>query len=77
MYKILIRKGNSTKPIYYYYTVTSTDTEGEIITEVYTTENLTELESTVENLLELFKISDIKVVKELDIDVLLSINETE
>ena len=75
MYKILIRKGNSTKPIYYYYTVSSTTEEGEVITEDYETDDLQELESTVEGLLELFKLSDIKVIKELDIDVLLSINE--
>lgn len=75
MYKILIRKGNSTKPMYYYYTVSSTTEEGEVITEDYETDDLQELESTVEGLLELFKLSDIKVIKELDIDVLLSINE--
>ncbi len=75
MYKILIRKGNSTKPMYYYYTVSTTTEEGEVITEDYETDDIQELESTVEGLLELFKLSDIKVIKELDIDVLLSINE--
>lgn len=75
MYKILIRKGNSTKPIYYYYTVSSTTEEGEVITEDYETNDLQELESTVEGLLELFKLSDIKAVKELDIEVLLTVND--
>jgi hypothetical protein len=75
MYKILIRKGNSTKPIYYYYTVSSTTEEGEVITEDYETDDLQELESTVEGLLELFKLSDIKAVKELDIEVLLTVND--
>jgi hypothetical protein len=75
MYKILIRKGNSTKPIYYYYTVSSTTEQGEVITEDYETDDLQELESTVEGLLELFKLSDIKAVKELDIEVLLTVND--
>jgi len=75
MYKILIRKGNSTKPIYYYYTVSSTTEQGEVITEDYATDDIQELESTVEGLLELFKLSDIKAVKELDIEVLLTVND--
>lgn len=75
MYKILIRKGNSTKPIYYYYTVSSTTEEGEVITEDYETDDLQELENTIEGLLELFKLSDIKAVKELDIEVLLTVND--
>jgi hypothetical protein len=75
MYKILIRKGNSTKPIYYYYTVSSTTEQGEVITEDYETDDLQELENTIEGLLELFKLSDIKAVKELDIEVLLTVND--
>ena len=75
MYKILIRKGNSTKPIYYYYTVSSTTEQGEVITEDYATDDIQELENTVEGLLELFKLSDIKAVKELDIEVLLTVND--
>jgi hypothetical protein len=73
MYKILIRRGNSTKPIYYYYQVSETDEQGVVSLVDYETDDINKLTDTVQELIELFKLSDIKPVKELDVEVLLSI----
>jgi len=75
MYKILIRRGNSTKPIYYYYQVSETDEQGVVSFVDYETDDIEQLTHTVQGLLELFKLSDIQPVKALDIEVLLDINE--
>jgi len=75
MYKILIRRGNSTKPVYYYYQVSETDEQGVVSFVDYETDDIQQLTDTVEGLLELFKLSDIQPIKVLDIEVLLNINE--
>ena len=75
MYKILIRKGNSTRPIYYYYQVSNVNENEELVTSDYETDDIGELSNTVKNLLELFKLSDIVPIKALDVEVLLDVVE--
>ena len=80
MYKILIKKPQLPKDTFTFYSeTTSTVNEetGEVtkITAIYKTDNLTDLAEKYQSLLASYTTTEIKVVEDLDIDMVVNIND--
>ena len=80
MYKILIKKPQLPKDTFTFYSeTTSTVNEetGEVtkVTAIYETDNLTDLAKKYQSLLASYTTTEIKVVEDLDIDMVVNIND--
>ena len=80
MYKILIKKPQLPKDTFTFYSeTTSTVNEetGEVtkVTAIYETDNLTDLAKKYQSLPASYTTTEIKVVEDLDIDMVVNIND--
>ena len=80
MYKILIKKPQLPKDTFTFYSeTTSTVNEGtgEVtkVTAIYETDSLTDLAKKYQSLLASYTTTAIKVVEDLDIDMIININD--
>ena len=80
MYKILIKKPQLPKDTFTFYSeTTSTVNEGtgEVtkVTAIYETDSLTDLAKKYQSLLASYTTTEIKVVEDLDIDMIININD--
>ena len=80
MYKILIKKPQLPKDTFTFYSETTStvnDETGEVIktTAIYETDNLSDLADKYQALLATYTTAEIKVVEDLDIDMVVNIND--
>ena len=80
MYKILIKKPQLPKDTFTFYseTTSTVDEETEEVTKVtaiYETDSLTDLAGKYQSLLASYATTEMKVVEDLDIDMIININD--
>ena len=80
MYKILIKKPQLPKDTFTFYSETTStvnDETGEVIktTAIYETDNLSDLADKYQALLATYTTAEIKVVEDLDIDMVVNISD--
>lgn len=80
MYKILIKKPQLPKDTFTFYSETTStvdDATGEVAktTAIYETDNLTDLAEKYQSLLATYTTTEIKVVEDLDIDMIINISD--
>ena len=80
MYKILIRKPQLPKDTFTFYSETTSTVDGETgevskTTAIYETDNLSNLADKYQALLATYTTAEIKVVEDLDIDMVVNIND--
>lgn len=80
MYKILIKKPQLPKDTFTFYSETTStvnDETGEVTktTAIYETDNLSNLANKYQALLATYTTAEIKVVEDLDIDMVININD--
>ena len=80
MYKILIKKPQITKDTFTFYsenTSTVNDETSEVTktTAIYETDNLSDLANKYQALLATYTTTEMKVVEDLDIDMIVNIND--
>ena len=80
MYKILIKKPQLPKDTFTFYSETTStvnDETGEVTktTAIYGTDNLSDLADKYQALLATYTTAEIKVVEDLDIDMVVNIND--
>ena len=80
MYKILIKKSQLPKDTFTFYSETTStvnDGIGEVTknTAIYETDNLSDLANKYQDLLATYTTAEIKVVEDLDIDMVVNIND--
>ena len=80
MYKILIKKPQLSKDTFTFYSETTStvnDETGEVTktTAIYGTDNLSDLADKYQALLATYTTAEIKVVEDLDIDMVVNIND--
>ena len=80
MYKILIKKPQLPKDTFTFYSETTSTINEETgeatkVTAIYETESLTDLAEKYQSLLASYTTTEIKVVEDLDIDMIVNIND--
>ena len=80
MYKILIKKPQLPKDTFTFYSETTStvnDETGEVTktTAIYETNNLSDLADKYQTLLATYTTAEIKVVEDLDVDMVVNIND--
>lgn len=80
MYKILIKKPQLPKDTFTFYseTTSTVDEDTQEVTKkttIYETDNLTDLADKYKELLSTYTTNEIKVVEDLDIEMLITIND--
>lgn len=80
MYKILIKKPQLPKDTFTFYSETAStvdDATGEVTktTAIYETDNLTDLAKKYQSLLATYTTTEMKVVEDLDIDMIINISD--
>ena len=80
MYKILIKKPQLPKDTFTFYSETTSainDESGEVTktTAIYETDNLSDLADKYQTLLATYTTTEMKVVEDLDIDMIVNIND--
>ena len=80
MYKILIKKPQLPKDTFTFYSETTSTVNEETgeatkVTAIYETDNLTELAKKYQSLLASYTTTEIKVVEDLDINMVVNIND--
>ena len=80
MYKILIKKPQLPKDTFTFYSETTSTINEETgeatkVTAIYETDSLTDLAKKYQSLLASYTTTEIKVIEDLDIDMIININD--
>ena len=80
MYKILIKKPQLPKDTFTFYSETTSIVDEETnevakVTEIYETDNLSDLADKYQTLLATYTTTEMKVIEDLDIDMIININD--
>ena len=80
MYKILIKKPQLPKDTFTFYSEATSIVDEETnevakVTEIYETDNLSDLADKYQTLLATYTTTEMKVIEDLDIDMIININD--